>query len=36
ELKDKYHINQDLWIVKSGDGYLIADMKNSKWIYIEL
>ncbi|MDM7863771.1 ATP-binding cassette domain-containing protein [Staphylococcus borealis] len=36
ELKDKYHITQDLWIVKSGDGYLIADMKNSKWIYIEL
>lgn len=36
ELKDKYRITQDLWIVKSGDGYLIADMKNSKWIYIEL
>ncbi|UDI77951.1 ABC transporter ATP-binding protein [Staphylococcus taiwanensis] len=36
ELKDKYNIKQDLWIVKSGNGYLIANMKNSKWIYIEL
>ncbi|MCI2774993.1 ATP-binding cassette domain-containing protein [Staphylococcus petrasii] len=36
KLKDKYHIKQDLWTVKTSDGYLIADMKNNKWIYVEL
>ncbi|MCE5090935.1 ABC transporter ATP-binding protein [Staphylococcus devriesei] len=36
KLKDKYHITQDLWIVKTDNGYLIADMNDSKWIYIEL
>ncbi|MCI2948531.1 teichoic acid transport system ATP-binding protein [Staphylococcus caledonicus] len=36
KLKDKYHITQDLWTVKTDNGYLIADMNDSKWIYIEL
>ncbi|WP_154838321.1 ATP-binding cassette domain-containing protein [Staphylococcus sp. Marseille-Q1834] len=36
KLKNKYHIKQDLWTVKTTDGYLIADMKNNKWIYVEL
>lgn len=36
ELKDKFNINKDVWICKSGDGYFIADMKDNKWIYIEL
>ncbi|WP_413486998.1 ATP-binding cassette domain-containing protein [Staphylococcus pasteuri] len=36
KLKDKFNINKDVWICKSGDGYFIADMKDNKWIYIEL
>ncbi len=36
ELKKKYHIKKDIWITKSGSGYFIADMKDDKWIYIEL
>ncbi|WP_439848702.1 hypothetical protein, partial [Staphylococcus epidermidis] len=26
----------DVWITKSGSGYFITDMKEEKWIYIEL
>ena len=36
ELKDKFNIKKDIWICKSGDGYFIADLKDNKWIYIEL
>ena len=36
ELKKKYNIKKDVWITKSGNGYFIADMKDNKWIYIEL
>lgn len=36
KLKQKYGINGDFWICKSGNGYYIADMKDNKWIYIEL
>lgn len=36
KLKDKFDIDTKLWIVKSGDGYFMADLTNNKWIYIEL
>lgn len=36
ELKKKYSIKNDVWVTKSGSGYFIADMKDDKWIYIEL
>lgn len=36
ELKDKFDIKDNFWITKSGDGYFMADLKNNKWIYIEL
>lgn len=36
KLKKKFNIDSDFWIVKSGDGYFMADVKNNKWIYIEL
>ncbi|MBO3066389.1 ABC transporter ATP-binding protein [Staphylococcus saprophyticus] len=36
ELKDKFDIENNFWITKSGDGYFMADLKNNKWIYIEL
>ncbi|PTH26158.1 ATP-binding cassette domain-containing protein [Staphylococcus auricularis] len=36
ELKKKYDINSNSWMVKTDSGYLMADMKNKKWIYIEL
>ncbi|WP_422125707.1 hypothetical protein, partial [Staphylococcus simulans] len=26
----------DYWVTKSGNGYFIADLKDNKWIYIEL
>jgi len=35
-LKNKYDIDGDFWITKSGEGYFMADLKNKKWIYIEL
>ncbi len=36
KLEDKYHIKSDVWITKTDEGYFIADLKNSKWLYIEL
>ena len=36
KLKEKFNIETNFWITKSGDGYFMADMKNNKWIYIEL
>lgn len=36
DLKKKYNIKKDVWITKSNGGYLIANMQDSKWIYIEL
>lgn len=36
KLKDKFNIDNNFWITKSGDGYFMADFKNDKWIYIEL
>ena len=36
ELKKTFNITKDVWITKSGSGYFIADMKEEKWIYIEL
>ncbi|PHK49543.1 ATP-binding cassette domain-containing protein [Staphylococcus edaphicus] len=36
ELKDKFNIESNFWISKSDDGYFMADLKNNKWIYIEL
>ncbi|MGN5883857.1 ATP-binding cassette domain-containing protein [Staphylococcus simulans] len=36
KLKDKFGIQGDYWVTKSGKGYFIADMKDNKWIYIEL
>ena len=36
DLKKKFNIKKDVWITKSGSGYFIADMKDDKWIYIEL
>lgn len=35
-LKNKYDIDGDFWITKSGEGYFMADLKNKQWIYIEL
>lgn len=36
ELKEKFDIENNFWITKSGEGYFMADLKNNKWIYIEL
>ncbi|HGZ6546455.1 TPA: ABC transporter ATP-binding protein [Staphylococcus aureus] len=36
ELKDKFNINNNIWITKVGNGYCIANLKEDKWIYIEL
>lgn len=36
ELKKKYDITEDHWIVKSGSGYLVANLKNNTWYYYEL
>ena len=36
ELKKTFNITKDVWITKNGSGYFIADMKEQKWIYIEL
>lgn len=36
KLRDKFNINQNIWIAKVGNGYCIANMKEDKWIYIEL
>ena len=36
ELKKTFNITKDVWITKNGSGYFIADMKEEKWIYIEL
>ncbi|MCG7339850.1 ATP-binding cassette domain-containing protein [Staphylococcus sp. ACRSN] len=36
KLKDKFDIEGDFWITKAGDGYYMADLKNNKWLYIEL
>lgn len=36
KLKKKFDIEGDFWITKSGDGYYMADLKNNKWLYIEL
>lgn len=36
ELKKIFNIMKDVWIIKSGSGYFIVDMKEEKWIYIEL
>ncbi|WP_048787314.1 ATP-binding cassette domain-containing protein [Staphylococcus saprophyticus] len=36
KLKEKFNIETNFWITKSDDGYFMADMKNNKWIYIEL
>ena len=36
KLKDKFNIDNNFWITKSGHGYFMADFKNDKWIYIEL
>ena len=36
KLERKFNIKGNVWISKLNNGYLIADMKNSKWIYIEL
>ena len=36
KLKSEFNINTDFWIVKTDKGYLMADMNEDKWIYIEL
>ncbi|ARJ50138.1 ATP-binding cassette domain-containing protein [Staphylococcus lutrae] len=36
KFKDEFKIKSDLWIGKTDSGYWVADLKNSKWIYIEL
>ncbi|MBI5974715.1 ABC transporter ATP-binding protein [Staphylococcus canis] len=36
KLKEKFHIKEDYWIAKAENGYFIADIKHSKWLYIEL
>lgn len=36
ELKKEFNISKDIWITKTYGGYLIADMKENKWIFIEL
>ncbi|MCL7582473.1 hypothetical protein, partial [Staphylococcus aureus] len=36
ELKDKFNINNNIWITKVGNGYCIVNLKEDKWIYIEL
>lgn len=36
KLINKFNISSDTWIVESRDGYMIADLKENKWIYIKL
>lgn len=36
DLIKKHNISGDFWVVKSKDGYMIADLKENKWIYIQL
>ncbi|AYU55592.1 ATP-binding cassette domain-containing protein [Staphylococcus debuckii] len=36
KFKKEFNVQNDFWICKSGKGYFVADMKNNKWIYIEL
>lgn len=36
KLKKEFNIEDNFWIVKYSDGYYMADLKNNKWIYIEL
>ncbi|EHJ07802.1 ATP-binding cassette domain-containing protein [Staphylococcus simiae] len=36
KFKDKFNVNSNIWIAKVGNGYCIANMKENKWIYIEL
>lgn len=35
-LKEKYHIDEDIWTAKTEAGYFIADFKAHQWIFIEL
>ncbi|PNY85752.1 hypothetical protein CD172_06850 [Staphylococcus agnetis] len=34
--KKKFKPNEKYWIVKSEEGYFIADVQNDQWIYIKL
>ncbi|HDV6084348.1 TPA: ABC transporter ATP-binding protein [Staphylococcus pseudintermedius] len=36
KFKDEFNIKTDIWMSKTDSGYFIADLKHSKWIYIEL
>ena len=36
KLIKKYNISSDNWVVKSRDGYMVADLKANKWIFIRL
>ncbi|GGI42234.1 ABC transporter ATP-binding protein [Mammaliicoccus stepanovicii] len=36
KLVKEYNISSDTWVVKSKDGYMLADLKSNKWIYIRL
>lgn len=36
KLIDKFNITSDTWVVKSKDGFMIADLEENKWIFIQL
>ncbi|MGV3244328.1 ATP-binding cassette domain-containing protein [Staphylococcus sp. 11261D007BR] len=36
KLTNKFNIKDDFWVAKTEDGYFIADMNQSNWLYIEL
>nr|WP_263312849.1 ATP-binding cassette domain-containing protein [Mammaliicoccus sp. Marseille-Q6498] len=36
KLIKKYNITSDIWVVKSKGGYMMADLKENTWIYIQL
>lgn len=36
KLVKKYNISSDTWVVKSRDGFMIADLAENKWIFIQL
>lgn len=36
KLVKKFNISSDTWVVKSKDGFMIADLVENKWIFIQL
>lgn len=36
QLKEKFNIDDDIWVAKTEAGYYIADFKAHQWIFIEL